>query len=315
MKYNTYQLISSAYLKGPRHWILHTISLFFLVVALSNSSMAQPFFSAESHLDTTLKKLDFKGKSTNITGISSWLENHKSSPMYLVNFIKFTSSDSGDSQEIQRIHHSKMKRILKGIGGRFHSVLQTQMTFDSTTGDEWDLIEVVYLPRRNLLPSLINTAEYTQTRNDRASSILEVQSYLIEDADEDNPFDERQDDPMKQEFYMVNLNEYRDFADYGEGPTDVTGWEANQLYMSLITPMLNEISAQFILAGSVVPVFTDENTPLWQILAVIRYPSESEFYTTVSSPEFQEAIVNKWAAIKNNSTTMTQKMPKNRHEH
>ncbi len=255
--------------------------------------------------DSALSKLEIHNKAVNKGDLSIWLNKDSNSAMHLINFIKLSDADT---ELNQKKHRSKMKRLLKKFGGGFHSIFNTQMTFDSSTGDEWDVIEVVYLPHRHLLLSLANNSEYGQARAHRAQNSIEMQSYLIDDADTDNPFDERQDDPDKNEFYMVNLNEYLDFADYGDGPTDMTGEEATQLYLSLIMPMLNEINTQFILTGDVIPVFVDDTVPNWNGLAIVRYPSESEFYATVGSPAFQEAIVHKWAALKNNSTTMTQKV-------
>ena len=260
---------------------------------------------ANSAHDSALSKLEIQNKLVNKGELSKWLNKDSNSAMHLVNFIKLSDADT---EANEKKHRSKMKRLLKKFGGRFHSIFNAQMTFDSTTGDEWDVIEVLYLPQRHQLLALANNGDYGQARAHRARNIIELQSYIVDDADTDNPFDERQDDPDKNEFYMVNLNEYLDFADYGDGPTDMTGEEATQLYLSLITPMLNEINTQFILTGDVVPLFVDDSVPNWNGLAIVRYPSESEFYATVSSPAFQEAIVHKWAALKNNSTTMTQKV-------
>ena len=137
---------------------------------------------------------------------------------------------------------------------------------------------------------------------------MKIQSFFLDNIDNDNPFDESLDDPMKQEIYMINMNEYLEYADYGEGPTDLTGEEATSIYLSLVEPALNSIGVQYILSGSPVPIFVDPNEPEWDRFAILRYPSEGDLGSIVMTPEFQQALPHKFAGLKSNITLQTHKL-------
>jgi hypothetical protein len=95
--------------------------------------------------------------------------------------------------------------------------------------------------------------------------------------------------------WMVNLMKYRDVADYGDGRSSaITGREADDLYAPLDT--LAEIGAELCLLADVDTQLLGD-APVWDRVAVVRYPTGRAFIDMQSRPAFRAAHVHKEAGM------------------
>ncbi len=95
--------------------------------------------------------------------------------------------------------------------------------------------------------------------------------------------------------WMVNLMQYRDRAEYADG-TDhgLTGREADDRYAPL--GPLGAIGAEVVFVGEVEDQLLGE-TPRWDRIGVVRYPSRRSFIEMQQRPDFQELHVHKEAGM------------------
>ena len=116
------------------------------------------------------------------------------------------------------------------------------------------------------------------------------------------------EDPQadKDEFYIANLNQHRERALYPDG-TDhgLTGLEADTLYTDrMLTEVLPSINAYPVLAAEYSHMLLGSDSD-WTSFALVRYPSLPEFLGMITSPPFQELVVNKNAGLARGVSMMT----------
>ncbi len=95
--------------------------------------------------------------------------------------------------------------------------------------------------------------------------------------------------------WMVNLMKYREVADYADGrETTITGREADDLY----TPResLAAVGAEIVFAGDVDQQLLGDS-PVWDRVGVVRYPTRRSFVEMQSRPDFQRQHVHKDAGM------------------
>ena len=95
--------------------------------------------------------------------------------------------------------------------------------------------------------------------------------------------------------WMVNLMKYRDQADYQDGRSDdISGREADDRY----TPLgpLQAVGAEIVFAGDVCDQLLGDS-PRWDRIGVVRYPTRRSFIDMQSLPEFQSLHVHKDAGM------------------
>ncbi|MEM9513370.1 MAG: hypothetical protein AAGA42_00820 [Actinomycetota bacterium] len=95
--------------------------------------------------------------------------------------------------------------------------------------------------------------------------------------------------------WMINLMSYRDEADYADGrATSRTGREADDEY----TPVgpLAAVGAEIVFVGDVADQFIGE-TPKWDRVAVVRYPTRRAFIEMQQRTDFQKQHVHKEAGM------------------
>ncbi len=104
--------------------------------------------------------------------------------------------------------------------------------------------------------------------------------------------------------WMVNLMKYRDVADYADGrETDISGREADDLYTPLES--LAGVGAQIVFVGEVEDQFLGDS-PRWDRVAVVKYPTRRSFIEMQSRPDFQEKHVHKEAGMQETFVIGTQ---------
>ena len=95
--------------------------------------------------------------------------------------------------------------------------------------------------------------------------------------------------------WMVNLMKYRDVADYADGrDATISGREADDLY----TPResLTAIGAEIVFAGDVDQQLLGDS-PTWDRVGVVKYPTRRSFIEMQSRPDFQRQHVHKDAGM------------------
>jgi len=91
---------------------------------------------------------------------------------------------------------------------------------------------------------------------------------------------------------MLNLMRYREWADYPDGRTGVTGEQADNIYAPL--EILQDIGAGIVLFGVVEEAIGDG---AWERVAIVRYPTVRSFIDMQDRPDFVERHVHKDAGM------------------
>ena len=95
--------------------------------------------------------------------------------------------------------------------------------------------------------------------------------------------------------WMVNLMKSRQRADYGDGTkSTISGREADDLYAPL--DVLADIGAEIVFFGDVETQLLGDS-PIWDRIAVVKYPTRRSFVAMNSRPDFQEKHVHKDAGM------------------
>ena len=106
---------------------------------------------------------------------------------------------------------------------------------------------------------------------------------LASSADEDGPV------------WMVNLMAYRDRADYADGrDSSLTGRQADDEY----TPFesLGKVGARIVFVGDVEDQLLGD-TPKWDRVAVVKYPTRRAFIEMTASPDYARSHAHKDAGM------------------
>lgn len=95
--------------------------------------------------------------------------------------------------------------------------------------------------------------------------------------------------------WMINLMKYRDVADYADGrASDISGREADDLYSPLDS--LAAVGAKPVFFGDVDQQLLGDS-PVWDRVGVVRYPTRKSFVDMQSLPSFQESHHHKDAGM------------------
>ncbi|MEY4339778.1 MAG: hypothetical protein RLZ14_1628 [Actinomycetota bacterium] len=95
--------------------------------------------------------------------------------------------------------------------------------------------------------------------------------------------------------WMVNLMKYREKADYADGrQADISGKEADDLYAPL--GPLKAIGAQVVFLADVDSQFLND-TPKWDRVGIVKYPSRRSFIEMQTRKDFQELHHHKEAGM------------------
>lgn len=99
-------------------------------------------------------------------------------------------------------------------------------------------------------------------------------------------------------FVMVNLLKFKEKAEYADGrETDLSGAEAYALYGAGVTKMIEALGGRQIYGGAVTGLMLGEVEELWDVVALVEYPSSEAFQKMVLSPEYREIQVHREAGL------------------
>ena len=98
--------------------------------------------------------------------------------------------------------------------------------------------------------------------------------------------------------YMVNLLKFKDRAEYEDGrETDLSGYDAYQIYGREVFKLLPEYGGKFVFAGDVTFLSLGQVEELWDEIAIVMYPSRADLVAMSSSEAWQEIAVHRTAGL------------------
>lgn len=98
--------------------------------------------------------------------------------------------------------------------------------------------------------------------------------------------------------YMVNLLKFKDKAEYEDGrETDLTGFEAYQLYGRAVSRIIQDYGGEIQFAADVTFLSLGQVEELWDEIAIAKYPDRGALLAMSSSQEWQEAAVHRTAGL------------------
>jgi hypothetical protein len=236
----------------------------------------------------------------NETLILALLRNELGSdPFYLIEYRKLRD-DHDDTRELLDGYDQVLKDKLHLVGAylAFDNQVLQQMT--NPDGLVWHEVRGIYFPSPQALLDVLEDPGYQQAVKQQHIATLRLHTFWVTPLLVKAPVDLQ---PDREEFYMVNLNQHRERALYSDG-TDhgLTGREADALYTDrMLAEVLPTIGAYPVLAGEYSHLLLGSD-PDWDSFALVRYPSFPDFMGMVSSPIFQELLVNKGAGLARGSS-------------
>jgi uncharacterized protein (DUF1330 family) len=105
---------------------------------------------------------------------------------------------------------------------------------------------------------------------------------------------------------MLNLLKFREKAVYRDGRhDDVSGREAYQRYAGAMTKIVEREGGRILFAGRIEGVVIGEIEGVWDVAAIMEYPSRAAFQRIVTLPEVQEISVHREAGLEGQLLFMT----------
>ena len=107
--------------------------------------------------------------------------------------------------------------------------------------------------------------------------------------------------PRDEPIHMLNLLEYREQAEYPEGHEHVgKGWSGRRAYEEYgktSGPIFRRVGGTIVWRGSFQTMVTGPDAKRWHDGFVAQYPNAGAFFEMIKDPEYQQAVVNRTAAL------------------
>ena len=98
--------------------------------------------------------------------------------------------------------------------------------------------------------------------------------------------------------YMINLLKFKEKAEYEDGrETDLTGYQAYQLYAREVGKLLTTFGGKGFFAGDVTFLALGQVEDLWDEVAIAMYPKRADLLRMSSSKAWQEIAVHRTAGL------------------
>jgi uncharacterized protein (DUF1330 family) len=105
-------------------------------------------------------------------------------------------------------------------------------------------------------------------------------------------------DSSDKPIVMLNLLRFRAKAQYADGrKTDLTGREAYMLYGMPMQKLVEGQGGRFIFMGQVQSLAIGIVEDMWDVVALMEYPSSAAFAKIATSPEVAEIGVHRAAGL------------------
>ena len=99
-------------------------------------------------------------------------------------------------------------------------------------------------------------------------------------------------------FVMANLLKFKDKAEYADGSNaDLSGADAYARYGKGIQACLAAVGGRQVYAGPVTGLMIGDVEALWDMVALVEYPSLAAMQKMLSSPEYQAIEVHRKAGL------------------
>ena len=106
---------------------------------------------------------------------------------------------------------------------------------------------------------------------------------------------------------MLNLLKFRDKAVYKDGRADnITGREAYMRYASEMTKIVEREGGRILFTGRIAGLVIGEVEGMWDVAAIMEYPSRAAFQKIVTMPEVAEIGVHREAGLEGQLLIMTE---------
>jgi uncharacterized protein (DUF1330 family) len=104
--------------------------------------------------------------------------------------------------------------------------------------------------------------------------------------------------PEDGPFIMVNLLKFKDEAEYADGSdANLSGRKAYMRYGAEVQKCIADVGARSVSSGLVAGLMLGEVEDLWDMVALVEYPSLEAMKKMVMSPEYQAIAVHRKAGL------------------
>jgi uncharacterized protein (DUF1330 family) len=116
-------------------------------------------------------------------------------------------------------------------------------------------------------------------------------------------------DTSSAKIAMLNLLKFREKAVYKDGRADdISGREAYQRYSIAMTKIVEREGGRILFAGKIAGVVIGEIEGVWDVAAIMEYPSRAAFQRIVTLPEVNEISVHREAGLEGQLLIMTESL-------
>ena len=114
-------------------------------------------------------------------------------------------------------------------------------------------------------------------------------------------FQALKDLPRDEPIHMLNLLEYREQAEYKEGHEHAgKGWSGRRAYEEYgktSGPIFRRVGGTIVWRGAFQTMVTGPDAKRWHDGFIAHYPNAGAFFEMIKDPEYQQAVVNRTAAL------------------
>ena len=97
---------------------------------------------------------------------------------------------------------------------------------------------------------------------------------------------------------MINLLKFKDKANYPDGrESKLTGLEAYQIYSSNTRELVERAGGKILHTSIIEGMIVGEVEELWDVAAIVEYPSIKSFMAMVNSDDWKEYSIHKEAGL------------------
>ena len=98
--------------------------------------------------------------------------------------------------------------------------------------------------------------------------------------------------------HMVNLLKFKEKAEYEDGrETNLSGAEAYAIYGQEVQGHVKKVGGSSVFAGQVSRLMLGEVDELWDMIAVVTYPSRKAMLAMITDPDYQEIAKHRQAGL------------------
>lgn len=96
---------------------------------------------------------------------------------------------------------------------------------------------------------------------------------------------------------MVNLLKFKERAEYADGDRGLSGAEAYAIYGAAVQKCIADVGGRSLVGGQVTGLLLGDVEELWDMVALVEYPSSQAMLRMVMSPEYQAITAHRDAGL------------------